>query len=172
MKSKLAKTVAVEVQISTAFVVLAIPATTLPAPEYLEELAGATASATTGVTSVTTPASVLYVPVILVILIHFMPPLMLQAPRADEFTALYRSSYSNLILVMHSKVTLSAAMFMVEPLRMVCFNETLSAANSIAVPKAVDAEASDAVFKVETRAMVGCAKKETAEFSISSGIQS
>ena len=66
MKSKLAKTVAVEVQISTAFVVLVIPATVAPAPVYLEELAGATASATTGVTSVTTFYSILYVPPILV----------------------------------------------------------------------------------------------------------
>jgi len=66
VKSKLAKTVAVEVQISTAFVVLVIPATVAPAPVYLEELAGATASATTGFTSVTTFCSILYVPPILV----------------------------------------------------------------------------------------------------------
>ena len=91
VKSKLAKTVAVEVQISTAFVVLVIPRTTAPAPVYLEELAGATASATIGFASVIAiPRAVVTVPPILTELIHFVSALALVAPRADEVTAAAR----------------------------------------------------------------------------------
>jgi len=136
VKSKLAKTVAVEVQISTAFVVLAIPATMLPAPEYLEELTGATASTITGFTSVTFATAHVIVPPILTSLTHSLAALALAAPRADEVTAAARLVYLNLPLAMHSKVVLSAAMFMVEPLRMVMSASelTLSASNEIPVP--------------------------------------
>lgn len=87
MKSKLAKTVAVEVQISTAFVVLVIPATTAPAPEYLEELTGATASATTGFASViAAPRTVVYVLEILTILTHVAAPVALALALIAEAT--------------------------------------------------------------------------------------
>lgn len=87
MKSKLAKTVAVEVQISTAFVVLVIPATTAPAPEYLEELTGATASATTGFASViAAPRTVAYVLEILTILTHVAAPVALALALIAEAT--------------------------------------------------------------------------------------
>lgn len=87
VKSKLAKTVAVEVQISTAFVVLVIPRTTAPAPVYLEELAGATASATTGFASViAAPRAVVYVLEILTILIHVADPMALALAMAAEAT--------------------------------------------------------------------------------------
>jgi len=91
VKSKLAKTVAVEVQISTAFVVLVIPATTAPAPVYLEELAGATASATTGFASVIAiPRAVATVPPILTELTHFVSALALVVPRPYEVAAAAR----------------------------------------------------------------------------------
>jgi len=87
VKSKLAKTVAVEVQISTAFVVLVIPRTTAPAPVYLEELAGATASATIGFASVIAiPRTVATVPPILTELTHYPSALALAVPRAYEAT--------------------------------------------------------------------------------------
>lgn len=87
VKSKLAKTVAVEVQISTAFVVLAIPVTTAPAPEYLEELTGATASATTGFASViAAPRTVVYVLEILTILTHVAAPVALALALIAEAT--------------------------------------------------------------------------------------
>ena len=63
----------------------------------------------------------------------------------------------NLILVMQSRVALSDASFMVEPPRMVCFTTFLSSANVISVPKAVDAEAVDKVFKVPLGVIVDCA---------------
>lgn len=93
VKSKLAKTVAVEVQISTAFVVLVIPRTTAPAPEYLEELAGSTASATTGFASVIAiPRAVVTVPPILTELIHYVSALALALARAYEITEAARSA--------------------------------------------------------------------------------
>jgi len=75
----------------------------------------------------------------------------------------------NLILVMQSRDNLSDASFMVEPRRMVCFTTFLSAANVIAVPKAVDAEAVDKVFKVPTGEIVACADIATAAAPLKSG---
>jgi len=92
VKSKLAKTVAVEVQISTAFVVLAIPATTVPAPEYLVLLAGVAASAITPATRVmpVVAITVVYTLESLTILIHFVASCREVDPRADEVTAAAR----------------------------------------------------------------------------------